>query len=378
MSENPGIVSLGGYAYQIKIFISLLPHIKEGDTIEFETLDDITVSENNIDSKSEYFCTTQLDEKNNLFTAIQVKNAKISTTSIKKIWYNWLLAYHEHKNLCNFELRYDKSKNTSFDLYSISLNELFNAISSSTSKKNSLETKVKQIYDNKKIFESDFNYIKSNSKSIAIENIDEQIYNDYKSLFHWTNKSDELYKLRLEELCKKIQSIVLNSVENKTPYICDYSDFYNIIELISNRVTSDAYIPDYALFTKTINLILENKNIINSREFRQLSACKISENSIRLYLTNQLYYNDYRYRSLRNLRADKIDNTEITAHENFCNVLEILKHNNTDTPYNRLNSTTSENNSHAPDDQIRKGVCIHLTEEEVENDKKITWSDDND
>lgn len=63
MSENPGIVSLGGYAYQIKIFISLLPHIKENDTIEFETLDDITVSENNIDSKSEYFCTTHLDEK---------------------------------------------------------------------------------------------------------------------------------------------------------------------------------------------------------------------------------------------------------------------------------------------------------------------------
>lgn len=41
MSNNPGIVSLGGYAYQIKIFISLLPYIQENDTVEFETLREV-------------------------------------------------------------------------------------------------------------------------------------------------------------------------------------------------------------------------------------------------------------------------------------------------------------------------------------------------
>lgn len=67
MSTNPGIVSLGGYAYQIKIFISLLPSIQENDTIEFETLDDIAITENNIDSKSEYLCATQKDSQNNFY-----------------------------------------------------------------------------------------------------------------------------------------------------------------------------------------------------------------------------------------------------------------------------------------------------------------------
>jgi hypothetical protein len=97
-----------------------------------------------------------------------------------------------------------------------------------------------------------------------------------------------------------------------------------------------------------------------------------------MYLTNQLYYNDYRYRSLSNLKADKIKNTELTAYENFISAVEKLKHQDDDNPYNRLELTTSQTNMHAPDEQIRKGVCIHLTEEDVENSKQISWSDEND
>lgn len=376
MSNNPGIVSLGGYAYQIKIFISLLPYIQENNTVEFETLDDITISEYNIDSTSEYLCTTQNDFQNNSYTAIQVKKTKISKASLKKVWYNWLLAYNAHKDLNNFELRYDKSLNPSFNLYLLSSDELFQIISNSTAKKSSLESKVKQIYRERSNFESDFSYIKDNSKPIAIENIDHQIYTDFKQIFHWTNELKETYQLRIEELCKTIQNLILKAIENKQHYICSYNDFYNLVARIANRITKEAYIPNYALFSSTINLTRENEKIINSREFKQLHACEISENSIRLYLTNQLYYNDYRYRSLSNLNADKIENIEVTAYENFSNVLEKLKHKNTDNPFDRLDLTTSQSNVHAPDEQIRKGVCIHLTEDGIEDNKQISWSDD--
>lgn len=376
MSNNPGITSLGGYAYQIKIFISLLPYIQENDTVEFETLDDIAISESNIDSKSEYLCTTQNDFQNNSYTAIQVKKAKISKASLKKIWYNWLLAYNAHRNLDNFELRFDKSLNPSFDLYLLSSDELFKIISNSTAKKNSLEFKVKQIYREHSDFESDFSYIKDNSKTIAIENIDHQIYTDYKQIFHWTNELKDTYQLRIEELCKTIQNLILTKIESKQHYSCSYNDFFNIVDRIADRITKEAYNPDYALFSSTINLTLENEKIINSREFKQLQACEISENSIRLYLTNQLYYNDYKYRSLSNLKADKIENTEITAYENFSNVVERLKHKNADNPFDRLDLTTSQSNVHAPDEQIRKGVCIHLTEDDIEASKQISWSDE--
>lgn len=376
MSNNPGIVSLGGYAYQIKIFISLLPYIQENDTVEFETLDDIAISESNIDSKSEYLCTTQNDFQNNSYTAIQVKKTKISKASLKKVWYNWILAYNAHRSLDNFELRYDKSLNPSFDLYLLSSNELFQIISNSSTKKSSLESKVKQIYKEQSNFESDFSYIKDHSRTIAIENIDQKIYTDYKKIFHWTNELKETYQLRIEELCKTIQNLILTAIENKQHYICSYNDFYNIVDKIVDRITKKAYTPDYALFSSTINLTLENEKIINSREFKQLHACEISENSIRLYLTNQLYYNDYRYRSLSNLKADKIENTEITAYENFSNVVERLKHKNTDNPFDRLDLTTSQSNVLAPDEQIRKGVCIHLTEDGIEDRKQISWSDE--
>lgn len=370
MSNNPGITSLGGYAYQIKVFISLLPYIQENDIVEFETLDDIAISENNIDSKSEYLCTTQF--KNNSYTAIQVKKTKISKASLKKVWYNWLLAYNEHKTLDNFELRYDKSLNPSFDLYLLSSDELFQIISNSTAKKSSLEFKVKQIYGEQSGLKLDYTYIKEHSTAIAIDNIDQQIYTDYKQIFHWTNELKETYQLRIEELCKTIQSLILTAIENQQHYICSYNDFYNIIEKITNRVTKDSYIPDYSLFSSKVNLTLENEKII---KFKQLHACEITENSIRLYLTNQLYYNDYRYRSLSNLKADKIENTEITAYENFSNVVERLKHKNADNPFDRLDLTTSQSNVHAPDEQIRKGVCIHLTEDGIEASKQISWSD---
>lgn len=199
MSTNAGIVSLGGYAYQIKLFISLLPSIQENDTIEFETLDDIAITENNIDSKSEYLCATQKDSQNNSYTAIQVKKTKIANASLKKVWYNWLLAYKKNRNLNNFELRYDKSLNISFDLYSLSSSELFSIISNSSRKNGALEAKVKQLYREQNCFEKDIAYIKEHSKAIAIENIEQQIYNDYKQIFHRTDELKETYKLRVKE-----------------------------------------------------------------------------------------------------------------------------------------------------------------------------------
>ncbi len=376
MENNPGIASLGGYAYQIKVFISLLPYIKENDTIEFETIDDISISEKDIDNKSEYMCTTQSDNLNNKLTAIQVKKTQITKASLKKIWYNWLIVYNKNNSISKFELRYDKTLNSSFDLYSISSNEMFKLISKSKAKKNSLESKVKQIYSDEKVFEASYTFIKNNSKEVAIENIDEQIHNQYKALFHWTDSFNETYKLRVEELCKTIQNIILNSIEKKKPYICTHDDFYNIVEEISNRITKEEYIPNYALFSNNVAETLHKESIINSREFKQLLACKITESTIRLFLTNQSYYNDYRYRSLRNLKAEKIENTEITAYENFCIVVEKLRQENNDCPYKRLDLTTSQSNAHAPDEQIKRGVCIHLTEDGVEETKRISWSDE--
>ena len=42
-SDNSGIYSLGGFAYQMKVFILLLLQLKNGCTLEYETIDDVAM-----------------------------------------------------------------------------------------------------------------------------------------------------------------------------------------------------------------------------------------------------------------------------------------------------------------------------------------------
>ena len=44
--DESGINSLGGFAYQIKVFVSYMLSMDEGMQAEFETVDDIAISKN--------------------------------------------------------------------------------------------------------------------------------------------------------------------------------------------------------------------------------------------------------------------------------------------------------------------------------------------
>ena len=56
--DTSGISSLSGFSYQIRVFVLYMLQMSEGETIEFETWDDVAVrhvSARNIDAANENF-----------------------------------------------------------------------------------------------------------------------------------------------------------------------------------------------------------------------------------------------------------------------------------------------------------------------------------
>lgn len=84
--DKSGINSLGGFAYQIKVFVNYLISLEKGMNISFEALDDISLSKlrnDNIDINEDNF--RSILKRNNDITAIQVKRTTINISVAKKL-----------------------------------------------------------------------------------------------------------------------------------------------------------------------------------------------------------------------------------------------------------------------------------------------------
>ena len=374
MSNDAGLLSLGGYAYQIKVFISLLPKLNENSQLCFEKIDDISINEKNID-KSNSLSTIISDATECSYTAIQVKKTAINSTAQKKIILNWLIIMKQFANIRKFVLYFDSTLNPNLSCFTINAKSLLQYIN--TSKKdnpNSLVQKVKKIYANAQDLEKDFDYIIQNCSFEAVNSIESVIFKRYNALFHYNDTMGSVYSLRIEELCSKIQHEIISTVEAKSSYCISQSEFHSMIEGICHRVTEEEYKPDYAEFTKSF--VFDQSKISSSREYGQLVKCNLRTQSIKKYLSNQMYYNDYRYRLLCIRKASKIDALEITAYENFESAVDYLIDAGNDSPSSRLHETIKKPNSYAVDNQICTGAYIHLTEEGIEKEKQISWSDE--
>lgn len=380
MDFDSGIISLGGYAYQILVFVSLLADIRETDSVGFEFIDDINITSANIqtklDTNSEVIST--LINNNSSIIIIQVKKTELDKAELKKVWYNWLIEYKKHNNISEFILYYDFMLNTkTVDLNVIPADELYKSIvESKKTRKNALSVQLKNLYSNFSEFEKAYSEISRICRSERLIDIYQTLYEKYKSQFHWNNNIDITYRLRISELCKIITGNILKSVLNRKAYLCKYEEFNSIIEDIVRRVKPDEYLPVYSTFRSTAILDLKDDKVINSREYRQLSYCSLSPTNIINLLQSEMYYDDYSLRLLSCLLSAKVDNIETTAYENYIEVVDDLKYREKDTPHSRLQETIDKDNSYAVDPQIKKGVCIHLTSESVDSDRQISWKEE--
>lgn len=108
--DESGINSLGGFAYQIKVFVSYMLSMDEGMQAEFETVDDIAISKMTsdiIDDNEDKF--RNLIVSANGIKAIQVKRTSITEKVAKQVLFNWMLLEKSGKTITNYILFTDKS-----------------------------------------------------------------------------------------------------------------------------------------------------------------------------------------------------------------------------------------------------------------------------
>ena len=371
--DTSGIKSLAGFAFQIKVFCSYASKLKENQQIEFESIDDVATNKK---VKANYLDNVNGKIQSSDYKSIQVKHTTISEDLAKKVLMNWILL--ESASLCitKYILLTDVSYDNIDLLQTLNIDNFIQEILNSNKKRNATISKVKEIFqkqessENKKIIE---NVIKKH-KFHAID-IDDELDKNFMNIFFKTANSVVYYQ-RLEEFVSQISNKIYKSLLLSKPFILTYDNFIKIVNDINQNFTVNVSLPSYIDFRNINPIDLSTTEIANSREYKQLLHCDVSENTIRRHLLHEQYYRKVRNNYIDACLNSKCENIEITAYENFEGIKEDLQDRKEDIPKNRLKETTTALNCYAESNQIRVGVCIYLTSNNIDKNIQISWKDE--
>lgn len=370
MGNNSGINSLAGFSYQMKVFILKSATLNENEKIEFETIDDIALKKveyNDLDNQD------ALVYQENKMIAVQVKKTNITSSVLEKVLYNWLLLKDE--KIDEYYLITDYDYGNQDMMSTISFEDLYNKVKESNMKENALISKIKRNYKNdKNLFLEDCNNIKNKYHFENIEDIDEKIYIKYKTIFRKAAIADNTYERRICRFLEIVTYEILEQISLKKPYILDYDSFIKIIEKVSEDITDEHFTSDYALFKKN-NSEFNELMISNSREYFQLTRCKLPKDLIIDNLCRETFYKNFKYRNLESGKYSIINNIEETSYYNFKMIKTKLQIEQNDKPENRFFKFYEQGNSYADSAELKMGSGIYLTREE-EVEKQISWEDE--
>lgn len=378
--NKSGILSLAGFAYQIKVFVYYVSKLEENYTIGFEIYDDVSVL--NLDAETKEV-EKHLQEYNELLKtpsgikALQIKHTKLYEKDYENVLFNWIILCASNINIDEFILIADKSYGNTGNVFPADLKLFYDKIVSAEKNSSALISQVKKIintdYERLRIICETIN---SKYKFFEIDDIDDLVFNAYKSIFNHGGIKDVVYTLRIQELSSKLEHEILESVYKGRGYTCEYKTFKSIVEDINLHIRDDLYLPSYSDFKKNSSININSISILKSRQYIQLTKCKISESVIKEQLIFEEYYNNYKFRCLENIRLNIIDDLENTTHYNFETTKNFLQRCGSDSPYLRLYHTQKEANSYAPNEQIRNGSAIHLTKQDTDPSLLISWEDE--
>ncbi len=380
--NKSGLYSLGGFAYQIKVFVCEVISMNENMVVEFETIDDVATKklENEIiDENEDKFRTLKKSEREKV--AIQVKRTKVSNSVAKKIILNWFLLEYSTDNISKYKLVTDakyENDDVVLKILNSDIESLYKEVmNTTTNNSKSVFKRVKnKIYDNQDKFYEVCKSIKDKYIYEVIDNIDLKLCKTCKVLFKKCGVSNYIYISRIKEMLQHITYHIIESANKGHPYKLTYKEFMAYSEDICNRITDNHICSHYSEFKKNCKIDLENSDICKTREYRQLVACNLSSDLIKNHLIYELYYSHYRMGLLEINKTCTIDDLETEAYENFNEAKFDLMQRNEDNPYNRLIETKRKLNSYACNKQIKFGSEIYLTKEKIE--QQISWKDEDD
>lgn len=375
-SNTAGIDSLRGFSYQIKVFVWALASLKNGQRVEYETIDDVnirSINPSNFDDECRGIINSI--DNNWINQAIQVKRTKIDNKTAKKILFNWLLL-ENRGDVREYQIVTEDFYKNSDIIFNQDTDAIFQEIKKAKIKRNdALIAQVKSIYGaDKDKFKNAIKNIRKKHKFISVDSIDEELFNAFADIFVKDGVVESIYELRIIELINYAIKGIFSSIENRQPFICDYLAFRREAENICERIQNKKINIDYACYTKANPIYIER--FAETREYIQLKYCKLSEKNIQTHLGYEQYYKQYRMMNLGNGREDLLDNIEITSAENFSMVKDILQQEKRDVPLNRLNETKKMENSYSDSIQIKNGALVYLTKEDMDEERQISWKDD--
>jgi hypothetical protein len=374
--DSSGISSLGGFSYQIRVFVYFMLLLEDNMQIEFETIDDVNIKKikpNEIDDNDENFISKIRGKGSN--TAIQVKRTSIPEGVAQKVLLNWMLLEASENVVTKYVLFTDQQYNNKDILFNKSAEELFKCVEKSDNSAKAIITKVKKKFKNNfKNFEEKYNSINEKYEFISLENIDEKIDEASAKLFRKAGINKVVYYGRIRELLQHITVEIMEAVNNKNAYVFRFNEFMALIEDICSRMTEEVNRPLYYDFKKMHTINFKDLKVANSREYKQLVACELSQVLIEQHLGFCGYYENLRLSYLETSKIGKIKDIEETTYENFQNAKFRLQRSGKDEPYNRLEETKKRSNSQTDSEQLKFGSSIYLTKEETE-DIQISWED---
>ncbi len=376
--DKSGINSLGGFVFQIDTFIYYALNLNPSESLEYETIEDVSIrKQDELDKKEDSFRTKLITSES--YKAIQVKRTDITNEVAERVLMNWILLENSGLNIDKYILWGDKSYSNNGNIKNIDNNALHEKIKENTDR--SSKSIAKQIKD---LFAKDYenfntivNNIKSKHEFIENESITDTLIEAAKDVFHKDGVFNPVYIARINALRSRLSFEILQAIKNKTSYKLDYTTIRKMIVDITQTITNDYPIISFAEHKKLHPIHINE--IEHLREVQQLRHCKLSDNEVirRMFKCN--YYHDYQFQLKEQARISEKEDIEATAFDNFEEVKEQLSRHGKDDPYERLTQTEAKENSSCHNQHIRKGVCIYLTKDSsITAEKQISWKDDED
>ena len=375
--NDSGLSSLSGFSYQIKVFILRLTQLQQGQRVEFETLDDVAVrSLSSKDSISDSCFKWKVDETSSI-EVFQVKQTNVSESVRRQVLYNWLLAYNQKPDISKFTLYVAQGYSINEKAFTNDSEKEYQTIIESDKAVTALVSRVKQIYkDDLTKFKRDYQTICSKSTIERLGDIDELIAEQLITPFHATaaDIGKTYFEKRIAELFTRICARIMDCAGQRSPYVCGHAEYMQLCEEICKDISPTQYTPDYEAFRQVFSQDDLTSEIANSREYRQLRYCKLSNSEILDHLSWEQYYQSIRQHYLADAKKDAISKTESIAHQNHKDVVYELQDENKDTPRLRLIKTKRCEISTLHDEFSRWGTYIFLTQNDLPN--KISWKDE--
>lgn len=375
--NDSGLSSLSGFSYQIKVFILRLTQLQQGQRVEFETLDDVAVrSLSSKDSISDSCFKWKVDETSSI-EVFQVKQTNVSESVRRQVLYNWLLAYNQKPDISKFTLYVAQGYSINEKAFTNDSEKEYQTIIESDKAVTALVSRVKQIYkDDLTKFKRDYQTICSKSTIERLGDIDELIAEQLITPFHATaaDIGKTYFEKRIAELFTRICARIMDRAGQRSPYVCVHAEYMQLCEGICKDISPTQYTPDYEAFRQVFSQDDLTSEITNSREYRQLRYCKLSNSEILDHLSWEQYYQSIRQHYLADAKKEAISKTESIAHQNHKDVVYELQDENKDTPRLRLIKTKRCEISTLHDEFSRWGTYIFLTQNDLPN--KISWKDE--